>query len=816
MRQADGSELLGASDPRAGEIGVIYVAPHDDRKDVLTAILTQEKLGRRQIAVVLPEQNRAFQRPVDFDGLKMRRSARAQIVFVAPPGSDPADYARQRRFPVYSSLDNYIRSLHDTLSQEGGRRLQRGRLPDMRRLLHRGGRGGGEPGHPAAAPGAAVGDLQRQEPALQASPAMGTPAAMDLATPPGGAPPVEPPVTPYEEEPARPLSPGTAAAAGALAGAATGLGWAAMQHEREETHAESESGLAAADLAEDEDEGDLPPASTPLPSSGAGPSEEVIQESMHTTAGPPRPTASDAGPGIIQFPQRRVTAKLPAATSAYAPEVAPPPRRGTTGKMTAVAAGAGAGAAGAVAGAGMVAGAGAAAPGSGRAAPVMPPPPMTPAGPGGRRRRGAGWPLWLALLVLLLLSLLVACSVVTYVNPSMLGPVGNLVPFGTPMATVTITPISADLKNQYLITGVTGTPDPAQREVQARLLNATPQSQTKTAQATGHGQTAGVQARGTITFTHSVNSWQTVLKGTVFPVQGGLQVITDEAVSLPPTDAFHPVSRTGSAHVVQAGSVGNLPPRAVNQSCCSTDGSIFATSSAFTGGQDPQTFVFVQQSDIDGVANPLKASLAQQAQQQFHSQIRSGEQLISQPKCNASVKSDHQAGDHASSVTVTVTATCTGEAYDARGALQMGATLLSQEAAKSPGTGYALAGQIVTTISGAAVIDARSGRLSITVNAEGIWAYQFSAASKQSLARLIAGKSKSEALRLLQAQTGVKSADIQLMHSSGDLLPTDPGQITITVVSVPGLQPAPSPTSSAAPPGPTTTVPGATATVGKG
>jgi hypothetical protein len=91
---------------------VIYVAPNDDRQSVLTAILTQDKLGFKQVVVVLPDQNKAFQRPVDFDGLKnMRRGLKAEIVFIAPSGPGPAEFARQRRFPVYSSLDSFSQSI---------------------------------------------------------------------------------------------------------------------------------------------------------------------------------------------------------------------------------------------------------------------------------------------------------------------------------------------------------------------------------------------------------------------------------------------------------------------------------------------------------------------------------------------------------------------------------------------------------------------------------------------------------------------------------------------------------------------------------
>ncbi len=88
MKQSNALDLLGANDPRSTSIGIIYVSPTDDRKSVLAAIITQEKLGRKQVAVVLPDQNKAFQRPVDFDDLKsMRRKLQTQIIFIAPPGT---------------------------------------------------------------------------------------------------------------------------------------------------------------------------------------------------------------------------------------------------------------------------------------------------------------------------------------------------------------------------------------------------------------------------------------------------------------------------------------------------------------------------------------------------------------------------------------------------------------------------------------------------------------------------------------------------------------------------------------------------------
>src|SRR5690242_5608221 len=109
MRQSNGSELLGSDDPRSQSIGIIHVSPTDEKKSVLAAILTQEKLGRKYVVLDLLRQNNALSRSVDFDELKtIRRKLQAQLIFVIPPGQ-VAEFARQRRFTVYASLEEYAR-----------------------------------------------------------------------------------------------------------------------------------------------------------------------------------------------------------------------------------------------------------------------------------------------------------------------------------------------------------------------------------------------------------------------------------------------------------------------------------------------------------------------------------------------------------------------------------------------------------------------------------------------------------------------------------------------------------------------------------
>lgn len=106
MRQSDGSEIFGPNDPRNIVIGIIHVTPNDDRQSVLTAITTQEKLGRDQIILDLPAQNKAFKAALDFEGLRqMSGEIEAGLVLLVPPKSKIAALAGRQGFTLYHSLD---------------------------------------------------------------------------------------------------------------------------------------------------------------------------------------------------------------------------------------------------------------------------------------------------------------------------------------------------------------------------------------------------------------------------------------------------------------------------------------------------------------------------------------------------------------------------------------------------------------------------------------------------------------------------------------------------------------------------------------
>jgi hypothetical protein len=357
---------------------------------------------------------------------------------------------------------------------------------------------------------------------------------------------------------------------------------------------------------------------------------------------------------------------------------------------------------------------------------------------------------------------------------------GGLWGSSTPMiATITITPDSRNESNIFQIIGVTGTPDPAQHQVQARILSATSPTQSKNVPSTG--SIPGMRATGELTFLN--NTAQTLTFGSlVLRGASGVPVSFNGPVTVPASPGF--LNTTGFA--VNAGSPGNILALDINGSCCAPG--INVKNAAFSGGQDPQPNSIVQQSDIDGAANVITASLTPGTQTALQSQVHSNEQVV--PNTFACQKStfnaNHAPGDHAPNVVVTVAITCTEEVFDQQAALKMASILLAQQAANQLGPNYVLTGNIVCSVKQATIVDA-NGTVSLLVQAQGMWVYQFSNNTLKGFINHIANVSQQNALQYLTSQPGVASAQIEF--SQGNTLP-DAAHIKIVIKVVPGVSPS--------------------------
>jgi serine/threonine protein kinase len=343
--------------------------------------------------------------------------------------------------------------------------------------------------------------------------------------------------------------------------------------------------------------------------------------------------------------------------------------------------------------------------------------------------------------------------------------------FGMPITTVTLIPRSQSEQNNYLLTAVTSIPDPANRQIPARLLTTTATRK----QATGNvsGSIQATTAHGRLLFLNNTNH-DVVVQTTNFTGKSGVPVTFQGPVTVP---FNNPTFIEVPAFAVNPGAAGNIPQFDIVQNCCATG--IVVKNTAFTGGQDAQPNNIVQQSDIDTIAHPLIVAQTQSDQTSLKEQVKSNERVVDGSlQCQPNTNSNHQAGDTAKTVTVTVAVTCSEEAYDYQAAQATATNLLQAQAASDPTlrAGYKLDGQIVVNVQSSVVADS-GGQVNLNVQARGLWVYNFSTAGLHHLASLIAGKSETDARTFLLQQPGI--ADVQFSSNGG--LPVNISEIQVVV-----------------------------------
>lgn len=345
---------------------------------------------------------------------------------------------------------------------------------------------------------------------------------------------------------------------------------------------------------------------------------------------------------------------------------------------------------------------------------------------------------------------------------------------GQSSATITLTPQSHIVQTSYLVTATTGTVNFSQGQVQARTLTSTI-SLHQSGQASGFF--AGVHASGLITFRNISTGCGcpvVIPAGTVFTSGSGITVVIDTAASVASL-----CSVTVHAHAVNFGPSGNIKAGDVNTSYSPT--MLVTNPVSFSGGQAGQSHSVVQQSDINKLSSVLQSQVVQTAQAGISSQLQSHEHLLNAPTCQTQTSADHPAGSVATSVNVTVSTTCTAEAYDYTGAVQWTQQQVQNQALTYFSSTFALVGTVQTQIKSATLVDAQTGKILLEVSAKGTWSYHFSQRMKQTLAAAIHGRDINEARALLANYDGIAGVSIAVAGFDQSKLPSDTSKITIVV-----------------------------------
>jgi hypothetical protein len=376
----------------------------------------------------------------------------------------------------------------------------------------------------------------------------------------------------------------------------------------------------------------------------------------------------------------------------------------------------------------------------------------------------------------------VALGILLATNPTSLGPVIAWLPGITPTASVTLTPAQKNLHASVPIMAVTGTPDPSRKQVSARLLSVKSRTFMQTVPATGHGHTVAQQAQGTLTFYNAAPYAQTVAAGTVLTGADGVELVTDQAASLPAANLPDVGMATVPAQAVQVGPQGNIAPLDLNGLCCVAGVSVKNTD-AFVGGQNARDYPVVARRDVEAVTGPESATLTQQAQANLQGEVHANEQLASPAQCHPALHTDHPIDSEATHVTITLTVTCQAEVYDAQAVQQLASIALGEQARKSLGTGYSVQGAIKTTVTQVATTEAAHGTLSLLVSAQGTWGYQFSSAEINRLSRRIAGLPRQQAIYLLKRDAHIQAVSITETWNATNI-PSDPAHIQVMVLGM--------------------------------
>ncbi len=346
------------------------------------------------------------------------------------------------------------------------------------------------------------------------------------------------------------------------------------------------------------------------------------------------------------------------------------------------------------------------------------------------------------------------------------GAASFLLPLLMPAATITMLPVARTITLTAAI------------RVHARQISPLTLMQSTDVPATGIQHQAARRARGSITWYNGQFASLTIPAGTIVPGTNGVRVITDQAATIPPGNPPVYGHVTVPAYAIVPGTQGNIPAFAINLACCAP--AVFAKNTqAFTGGIDARDIAVVARTDIASAVSIVQTTLHRSLQAAVQAQLNPGEALVP-PPCTVTASSNHQAGDAALQVHVTVAITCTSIAYIDADATINATQALTSQASNMLGADYAQLGAIHVTIVHATTID-HQGSVTLVVQLTGTWVYQLSPGIRQQLLSRIAGKTKEQARALVLAQPGI--AGVQITVSGGSrCLPQDKGSIHLVIV----------------------------------
>jgi hypothetical protein len=347
-------------------------------------------------------------------------------------------------------------------------------------------------------------------------------------------------------------------------------------------------------------------------------------------------------------------------------------------------------------------------------------------------------------------------------------------------ATVTLFSTQKQVAHTYTFLAVTGTPDAEQQQVPSRLISSTSPAQTVTLQATGTAQTQPTNAYGIVTFYNDAPYAQTIDAGTVITGNDGIQIVTDQAVTIAAGTGATNGSISVPAHTLQAGTQANISRYDVNRLCC-ISGMRAINASDFTGGKDPISYTVVSSTDIAAAQKKAASSLDPQAKGAITAQVKPTEKELTALQCSFTTQATPKVGEKATATTVSVAESCDMQVYDHALLQTKASSQFLQDIAHTLGTGFLPKHDLSVSLTKTRLVDQSHHTYTLLVSVSATLLYRPTPQQVQRLTTLIAGKSLTQARTQLLHMQGIAGVYIQPVHQNDGTLPADPTQIDIIV-----------------------------------
>ena len=348
---------------------------------------------------------------------------------------------------------------------------------------------------------------------------------------------------------------------------------------------------------------------------------------------------------------------------------------------------------------------------------------------------------------------------------------------GVPQATVQITETPTQQQERYLLTAAPhyNTPDPNNFAMPARVLQTTSADSNTTA-TTGLKNVPATTAQGTLLFTNTGDNAVLINADQDFVTDAGVHIKLAQDVNVPAKQDGHNGTAKATARAANPGKTGNIAANTPLHADLPSRVSV-QNPAAFSGGADAQSVHIVAQNDIDRVLTDLRKKLMQQAEQQLQSQLVSGEIMATKPTSNETPRSNFPVGAQTDQVQVTLSIQESVPVYKPTVAVEIAATLLSNQANHTLGTKFRRMGDI-TKVGDPNVTDVTNGTIHLSVTVHGTWVYNFSPTQTDQWRQAMRGLTPAAAQAYLRAQKGISDVHIELPFGT-DHLPAAAGDIKI-------------------------------------